>query len=79
MGRCDVDVLSGGLGWFWHGKDDIADRLDAGRALQAISLASTREMTSFTAVWMSLVPWVSRQMLGSMVPFKRTSLDMRDV
>ena len=47
-------------------KDGMADMLEEGRAFRAISLFSTRAMTSFTALCsMSLVPSISRRMSES--------------
>ena len=37
-------------GTCWRLKDETADRVDDGRVLRAISLFSTRAMTSFTGV-----------------------------
>ena len=46
--------------------DDMADRVDDGRALRAISLFSTTAITSFTdLVRMSGIPSISRRMSES--------------
>ena len=60
-------------------KEDMPDA-DAGRAFLAISLPSTREITSLTALSrMALVPNTSRRMSKSAMPAISTSLIIESV
>ncbi len=63
-----------GKGSFCRWNDDTADKVDDGNAFRAISLFSTRAMTSFTGlVRRSFVPRMSRRMSGSDSPLRMTS------